>query len=94
MSVAEANRPADLPALISVNEAMRQLGVSKPTMYARVFDHVRSVRIGKRRMIYVEDLLAYMEGHTQGKGPAPTSEPACAEVPDPHRQGRPRKSPA
>jgi excisionase family DNA binding protein len=55
----------DPPALVDVAEAARVLGVSRTTMYASILDQpggVRSLAIGRRRLIARSDLDAFATG--------------------------------
>lgn len=53
----------NIDGLLSVEEACRWLGVSKPTLYAALNSkQLESVRIGRRRLIDPKDLQTYVDG--------------------------------
>ncbi len=57
VNTAKQSRPETPPLAVSVNEACRVLGVSRPILYGAIrTGQLRSVKLGGRRLIPVEAL--------------------------------------
>jgi hypothetical protein len=76
--------------LLPLDEAARALGIAEKTIRNQLVYGsfpIRTVKIGRRRLVVVADLLRYIAG---GDTPAEQADPAAQ--PEPRRQrGRPRK---
>jgi excisionase family DNA binding protein len=55
------------PEAVSVEEAARRAGVSRAFLYQRLASgELPSIRLGKRRLVRVEALRAWLLGHERG----------------------------
>jgi excisionase family DNA binding protein len=72
--VAAAARPPDgPPALLSIQEAARRLSVGRTRLYDEIgAGRLRSVRIGRRRLVPADALAALAAGDGTERAPAPT----------------------
>lgn len=77
--------PDGLPTLMELEDVARQLHISRSTLYDQVLPQIRTVRVGRRRLVYWDDVVAWLEAKTQGPGVA-----GAVDGPAPRRQGRPR----
>jgi excisionase family DNA binding protein len=58
------------PLLISVREAAARLGIGRDTCYALVAEgRLRSLRLGRRRLVPVVELAAFTEREARGGEP-------------------------
>lgn len=65
MPVRPRPRPRErhAPLLVSVDEAARLLGISRDTFDRRVMDEIKLVTIGRRLLVPVDELRAYIDAH-------------------------------
>ncbi len=59
-------QPAIVPRLISLAESERATGLSKIGFREIVLPHVRTLKAGGRRLVYLQDLLQWIEANTTG----------------------------
>jgi len=81
------NPPAIVPRFVTLAESERATGLSKLGFREIVLPHVRTLKAGARRMVYLEDLLAWIEANTVGPTVTAVEETSPDITP---KRGRPR----
>lgn len=76
----------EFPRFISITKTAQILGVSKPFCFQHIVPAVKTVKVGRRRLVDYADLLRWIEANTEG---------GAVEEPEPRRgRGRPRRTQA
>jgi excisionase family DNA binding protein len=63
-----SRRPSAPTLALSVEQACQALGVSWDTWRAHIEPDVRLVRVGRRKLIPVSELQAWLDRHAEGVG--------------------------
>ena len=69
---AQATPPAPVPdRLLSINEAAGALGIGRSRLYEEVAaGRLRSLKVGRRRLVPASAIAGYIEAVTNGGGPS------------------------
>ena len=76
-----------VPELLDLEEVAERTHLSRVALYEIVLPNVRSVKLGRRRLVYAADLLAFLESNTLGQAPTDPASPPVGR-----RRGRPKKT--